>query len=751
MPYDAQGVLFTFAMRETYETLKQAKPLDIPAAVDKTLTHLVLNTRDVDVAKISPFYQEQDDPWFTAFALMGQYDQLGQFTLKYNDLQDLYQKYKDYQAAKNWDMATYYNTHYDFTPLEQKMDVSVFRSRQEDIKNFARNFSNSSYSFLSKVIVPLQTDAVPNADVSSYLDAHLSGEGLPKGLTPEQLKAVIMKTIATPEEFLAEAETINPSLGNEIINAVIAPSELIAKNHSGEATKEIIEAFNEAKIMSEQEVGAGSILFRTTGKVVQGTGLPDTLEKLFALFRYTLPSTYIRMIMNFSEGKVTHAQVNQALAESLAAEALDKRLAQIADGLFEMERIFAFPTANVGDDTIYPNWQKLALNDVYSPFMVARLAADNVMKSGKTQYQTNALAGMQLKNRKMENAKINSEVLLFSVDFLPLLGSLNAAGIDQQLADKAQRAVRQAKKEAARAARTAKRAEKENALVTKRRLQSSQIRGSKDVGQKVFTWRDNSPLFQKRLQGIRNEVPMQTNVFKGGVWNLEDTQAKKLLDCLEDFLKDPKKTEHKTLEKLKSLLIKPGEEKSVKYLEKILKNPADMDSFITKLEKVYKTLRENPDISGSSFYIYLRGEQQFWVELALKDMQRGATSAVIQLLGKTEIPLLSKNGKLIYLWKIGTKLEYHNLQELQDYAKIIWKDIKTAINDTHKFPEEFGINKAWLRITEAGEIQKGELTHIHIEVELTNTMLGINYNIPVKALGTPISKLPDGPIYMLLP
>lgn len=424
-PYDTEGILFTFAMRETYESLKQAKPLDIPAAVDKTLTYLVLNTRDVDVAKISPFYQKKGDPWFTAFALMGQYDQLGQFTQKYKDLQGLYKEYKGYQAAKNWDMVTYYNTHYDFTPLEQKMDVKVFRARQEDIKGFARGLSNGIYTFLSRVLVPLQTEAVPDGDVLAYLDEHLSSayerQALPDGLDMDQLKAVILKTIPSDEEIDRETQ--------EERNTLVKPLKTVKK------------------------------------ALKKGSGV--SLWGVLSIFEYLAPSTYLRVLdgMSFEEQK-----------EIVAAAHLNKRLAQIANDLFEMERIFAFPTANVEGDTIYPNWHKLATNDTFSQTIIARLAADNIMKSGRGKYQTNALADMQLKGRKMEAAKVNKEVMLFAIDFLPI-GGLGELGKTGEAVAQAGKTSQKTATISGKAARMAARAEKESSLLTKRGLQALKIDG----------------------------------------------------------------------------------------------------------------------------------------------------------------------------------------------------------------------------------------------------------------------------------
>ncbi len=380
-PYDVEGILYTLQMRDIYEALSKQKPLDVAELAQKALVQAVLNTRDKDVAHVVPFYSKEGDVWYTAFALIGQYEQMMYYDVKYGDLEEAYDKYKAAKKAHDAEMVKHYEKHYDFTPVEQKMDMKVFSNRIQDIKDFASGFSNQTYSFLSKVIVPLQAVAVPGADVAAYLNEHLSEYGLPVGLTPGALKVVIIANTKSPQEYFAQAEQLNPSL-----------SQKLTKASKG--------------------------LFR----VAHRQGKISDVEALVGLFDYMMPSTYIEMLNNWSEGKATHQQVIESLAEALAAEDLTKRLAQIANDLFEVERIFAFPTTSVSEDVIEKNWQKLATNSHFDTFMIARLAADNIMKSGKTKYQTNAIFNMQLKNRKVEAAKINSQILLTAVDFVPFVG-----------------------------------------------------------------------------------------------------------------------------------------------------------------------------------------------------------------------------------------------------------------------------------------------------------------------------------------
>lgn len=434
-PYDVEGILFTLSMRDNYETLKASKKLNIPHLVNQALTEVILNTRDRDVARIIPTYERKGDVWYTAFSLVGQYNQLTGYPSKYKDLQEYYAAYQRSKATSDRAMMEYYEKNFDFTPVEQKLDMEVFRQRQADIREFARGFSNGSYAFLSQVIVPMQTDSVAQADVSRYLDAHLSDKGLPQGVSRAQLKTVIMETIASPEDFTAQAEKNNPSLLKQIKRA-------------------------------------GKSLFLKPLRNM------EDVTNILSLFEYMAPSTYIRMAINMQEGKVTHAQVNQALAEALAAEALDKRLSQIANDLFEVERIFAFPTTSVAEETIEKNWQKLATNDVFSTFMIARLAADNIIKSGKTAYQTNALFQMQLKNRALENARTDAEILLFAADFLPFGGVSQATQGAKQTAKAASEASKASALSVGVISSKVSRGQKETALLAKRGL-ASLNKGSK--------------------------------------------------------------------------------------------------------------------------------------------------------------------------------------------------------------------------------------------------------------------------------
>ena len=387
-PYDQKGELFAFEMRNMYDNLQKAPSLDIKKLAQDTVKEIVLNTRDIDVLKWAGPSAKQGDMWYGALALMGQYDQLAQFI----------------------------NT-------ETNLDKNVFIKRSEEIKDFAVAFSNTSYDFIVNVLRDLQTNQpIAGANVQKYLRQNVSSEIMRFGISREKFIDNLMRTIPTPQQFLEQAEQINPSLEKELMSAWKGVRDLSA--------------------MTVKAEGVFAIL---------------------NLFKYSFPSTYIEMLENMSEGKITHQQINQALAESLAADALNKRLAQVANDLFEVERIFYYPGASVGENVIGNNWKKLAENEYFSSSLINRLAADNIMRSGGKgrKYQTNKIAQLQLQERVFaeldQTTQAGKEIALFAADIIiPAgIGKLLEGGKAVEKAAKAAETAAQMQKDTASAVTSA--------------------------------------------------------------------------------------------------------------------------------------------------------------------------------------------------------------------------------------------------------------------------------------------------------
>lgn len=527
-----------------------------------------------------------------------------------------------------------------FLGAETVLDKNVFTKRRTDIKNFAVSFSDQSYDFIVKVLRPLETvNPIEGADVEKYIQQHLPKNALPRGIDYNEFVDNLLQTIAGPSDFLEQAEQMNPSLEKELNNAWKGLRDLA---HFQARTEDVFAVLN--------------------------------------LFQYTFPSTYIKMLQNASKGQVSHAEINQALAEALAAEALNKRIAQTANDLFEVERIFYYPAASVGDYAIGANWQRLAENDHYAGSMITRLAGDNLLRSGKRKYQTNKIVALRLQERHFAElsgtVKAGEETILFGIDLaFPI-------GVEKLLTGT------KAITKAAQAAQTTAQMQREGALAVKSAGKSTKAAKPAAVSvrqavRKAAVKVSPSELIQK-IERMLNSKSLKINKLEKLKTWLETSDPKALGEVAKEW----------------------GHfGKNIKEVEQCIQNAACLNKL---LDELYQARGIFCQITGSSEKLSAVFPQSFFYRSGKRwatETTAKTTKEVRALLDALEVnpkdvPYLYKNGKII----IG---ESRNLKSL----------FEPIAKQQRKLLREKGLNGTQYIRWGKSEFTYGSkgIDHIHIE------------------------------------
>ena len=372
-PYDKKGELFKDVLATSYKELKRQKAVNVRALADKTVAEIVLNPRRVDVSKRIPF-PDKGDVWYGAFYLSSYYQQLNDFIRAINEEEKVYKDYAKYLANGDSFMLSGYEG-YDFDLVKGKYEKGVFLKRKREIENFIRAYSDKADGFIRRVLVPMQSDAITGADVRAYIDRHLSGAALPAGVSAKALKEVLAEGIPEAEYFYKEAEKLDPSFFTQVSSL-------------------------------------GRIFFNSMN--AKGEDISNALS----LMEYISPGTLAERLNRY--GKIpSREKVIEDIATSMAAGALNRSLAQIANDLFEFEKPFYYADYTFGNAemAIVSNWRDIALNQHFGGKKIGQIAMDNIIQSGKRAGQDRLLSQQLNKRRIDKNIEFYEDAFPIAIDF----------------------------------------------------------------------------------------------------------------------------------------------------------------------------------------------------------------------------------------------------------------------------------------------------------------------------------------------
>ena len=223
----------------------------------------------------------------------------------------------------------------------------------------------------------------------------------------------------------------------------------------------------------------------------------------------------------------------------------------------------------------------------------------------------------------------------------------------------------------------------------------------------------------------------------------EESYIRKVIDVFDQFNKGQisKEKAIATLKDWRLSFIKPGEEKSAKFIEQLF---ADRSSdarvnFLDNLAESYRLLGQTGFNQGN-MYFYLRNSKIAF-EVEIFRMHNPNVKRFSQIMGNGKITLSLKGNKV---WTIGKELEYENMSEIQDAAKQIYSRMLEGFKRSDVLGGAMQIRRSELRITSAEIGKSGVLDHIHIEIQLKNSPYDINFRIPVKAAKEPITSIERG-------
>ncbi len=372
-PFQRPGNFFMFSLLSTYDFLNAQKPLPVEQMANEMVLQIVQNPRRVDVARNLPFPQ-RESPWFSAFSLSSMYIQLGDYASKVRDIKNTCANLKKYAALPEKERAFMMKGYegYDCSVEQENIQEKVFSNRQNEIASFVRAYTRISNGFIRSTLVPLQADSIPGADVAKYVNEHLSLRNAPKGLNKQMLKASLLQEIKSPSYYYEQAQKLDPDLQTQLISV---------------------------------------------WKTVSFQGSWETAGTALSILEYLSPGTAIAKFNEY--GRIpSHEEAIDIIAGRLAAGALNKSIAQISNDLFEFEKPFYYSYVSMrgAEKEIGKNWYDIALNQSFGGYMVAQEAADNLLRSGRREYQTKELSAVLTKRRISKNVEFYKQTMPITLD-----------------------------------------------------------------------------------------------------------------------------------------------------------------------------------------------------------------------------------------------------------------------------------------------------------------------------------------------
>ncbi len=380
--YQKPGSLFSLGMADTWAQLN-GKKIDTRGAAEEVVRQIVLHPRRVNVAKEIPFPEVkttqnlESDPWWRSFYLASFYVQINDYAAKVDELRSFYAEYKKHKAAGDTFMLQNHPGE-NYTFLEDfPVTKQAFLQRKSEIESFIRAYTYQADGFVRRVLAPAQTDRVPGANIRKYLEKNIRSTDLPKGISRTALIQVIMEAVSdNPQTYYDLAEKMNPGM------------------------KTIAQSARNIQPLGTRATGA------------------DYLN-LLSLFDYISVSVLTQRLSEF--GKIpSHAEVISSMAEMLAANDLNKSLAQVANDLFEFEKPFYYAYHSFANSEleIGKNWHAIATNEHFKEYPIGQIATENILQSGRRQFQDDSLI-LTMKQRRMNaNAQSFAKTAPLMLDFV---------------------------------------------------------------------------------------------------------------------------------------------------------------------------------------------------------------------------------------------------------------------------------------------------------------------------------------------
>ena len=262
---------------------------------------------------------------------------------------------------KSFAMASFYEQLGSFAARAQQTGQprAVFEQYQRKIEQFISLYAGQSHRVIEQALAPLQTDFIAGGDAAAYVENRLAGVELPPGVEREQLIASILQTVPTRAEIYKQAREMAPSFAEQV--------------------------FSLGKIISPRYVAQAEDWSRALGllEYISVGLLRDKLQRFGHI-----PS---------------HQEVLDDLAGSLAAGAVNKSVAQIANDLFEFEKPFYYSLHSFhgAEDAVAQHWHALATQPNLYKKPIAQLASANLLDSGRRAYQDEKLTSA-MRNRQID-------------------------------------------------------------------------------------------------------------------------------------------------------------------------------------------------------------------------------------------------------------------------------------------------------------------------------------------------------------
>ena len=368
-PFDKAGVFFATALDSTYQDLRAAKPVDTLRLAQHMVEQVLRSPRRAVQLKSVPVPQV-GDVWYQAFYLSSFYAQLGDYAARVHQENAAYRQYQKYLKAGDHFMAQDYAKR-DFFLAQKAYDPAVFVKRQKEIEAFITRYEQLSTNVVRSSLMPLQAQKIPGADLKKYVQRHLA----PQTAFGADLQAALLKDLPTAQVFYQEAQRLEPSLSARLVSL----AKMVSPTRS--ATKQ------------------------------------DLMNSL-RMFDYISVGLLAERLMEYDRVP-SHEELLEELAAALAGNALNERIAQVANDLFEFEKPFYYAEHSFGgaEQAIAQSWHNIATHPMYTSSRVAEIAGTDLLYSGRWTGQTGQLHQTMTNRQSAQNARFYQKSLPLVIDF----------------------------------------------------------------------------------------------------------------------------------------------------------------------------------------------------------------------------------------------------------------------------------------------------------------------------------------------
>lgn len=368
------GFLFKESLLNTWAELKVQSRPDVQSTAQRVFQEVLFTpalARPSKEIRLSG----GGDIWSTSLRLSSLYVQLGDYVRYIQSKEADYQAYLKHKASGDMFFLSAYKDQ-DFAVLQEGVTAHLFFQRQKDIELFVSAYTRQTHRFISQVLLPLQTNFIEGADIEKYLRNRLSESDMPSGISKESFIRYVVKGLPGIEEIYNKVEKQNPSFAAQM-----------------QAT------------------------YRFFSPQVVQKNFDDFLVSL-SLFEYISPGTLVDRLDVY--GKIPSRDEALAhMAAQLAAAYFNQKLAEIASGLYEYEKPFYYSYAfGSAEKQIGENWYKVATQDYFSAGIISQIATDNLLQSGRREYQTPLLHRRALDRKMVQHVKSYRDALPMITDVI---------------------------------------------------------------------------------------------------------------------------------------------------------------------------------------------------------------------------------------------------------------------------------------------------------------------------------------------